>query len=141
MWHPDYQQRLGAWVDLRAQHQSQDFSEYLLAVNHWWNQTPWQPYYLHWDDLAVWPDPWQLIADDVFCGVARALGIAYTIILSDPEKLHEVEMAETDSDNLVLVDDGKYILNWSPSEIVNISSAEINIKRIIKRTQLEQKLG
>jgi hypothetical protein len=31
----------------------------------------------------TWPDPWQLLSDDVYCEVARGLGILYTITLLD----------------------------------------------------------
>ena len=140
MWPPRYQDRLNQWVELRDRCRDLDIEDCLILVNDWWFQSPWRPYYLHWDDFPGWPTPWELLEDDVFCGLARALGIVYTIILIEHEKIHEVELIETDADNLVLVNRGKYILNWHPSQVVNISSTNLNIKRIISSTQLEQRL-
>jgi hypothetical protein len=92
----------------------------LENINRWWFRTPWQPYYLHWDDQANWPDPWQLLSDNVFCEVARALGILYTITLLDRPDMTLVDMILTqDGVNLVLVGKEKYILNWEPSTVVN----------------------
>jgi hypothetical protein len=139
MWPSAYQDRLEKWVQLRERCRDRELVHALQDINDWWFQTPWRPYYLHWDDHATWPTPWELLEDNIFCGLARALGIMYTIILIDHEKIHEVNLIETSDDNLVLVNDGKYILNWSPSEILNINS--VNIKKIISSEQLKRRLG
>ena len=140
MWPHSYQTRLQSWVSLRNHCQSLDLEQSLQQINQWWFAAPWRPYYLHWDDHAQWPDPWQLLNDNSFCGVARALGIVYTIILMEHEKILEVELVEVDHGNLVLVNGGKYILNWDPEDIVNISSNSFTTKRIINSKQLEQRL-
>lgn len=140
MWRHSYQDRLQAWVNLRNHCQSLDIEQSLEQINQWWFAAPWRAYYLHWDDRENWPDPWELLADDIFCDLARALGIAYTIIMIEHEKILEVELAEVDSGNLVLVNGGKYILNWDPGELLNISSTRFDIKKVINSEQLKQKL-
>lgn len=132
MWHNHYHDRLSAWVDLRNRCQDLDLAKSLLEINRWWFGSPWRPYYLHWDDQVTWPDPWQLLADNHYCDLARALGMLYTIDLMDRSDIACCELVEADCGNLVLVDKGKYILNWAADELLNIQSQNIIIKR---RTQ------
>jgi len=141
MWSKDYQTRLGQWVQLRHESVTLDLEPCLLRVNNWWQQTPWRPYHLHWDDYLSWPGPWDLLADDVYCGLARALGIVYTLLLIDHDKVDEVELVETDEGNLVLINKGKYILNWAPDEMLNIHSAHLVVKKTINSNKLRHLLG
>jgi hypothetical protein len=120
MWHKDFASRLSAWAELRGKVQSMPLEQILQTVNAWWYQAPWTGYYLHWDDMAKWPDPWQLLSDNIYCDVARGLGILYTITLLDHEDLTSVELVLTeDSRNLVLVNKEKYTLNWDTDVVVN----------------------
>jgi hypothetical protein len=110
----------------------------LLAINSWWFLTPWQPYYLDWLDQPAWPDPWQLLNDNVYCDLARALGILYTISLLDRADLTDATLVlSQDGHNLVVVDKSKYILNWSPDTVVNTSQA-IKIRRQLSQSQIKQ---
>jgi hypothetical protein len=141
MWCADYQDRLLQWADLRDRCHVMEVEEALDTINLWWAKSPWQPYYLHWDDWRTWPNPWDLLSDNMFCSVARALGIVYTIELSKHEKIHEVSLIQTQDDNLVQVNDGKYILNCGAGELLNIHSANITIKKRIDSTKLQHLLG
>jgi len=127
MWPQDYSARLRAWADLRIQCESLVLPASLDRVNIWWQQTPWQPYYLHWDDRDHWPDPWQLLNDNIYCDLARALGMLYTITMIDRGDIIDVELVDTDQGNLVLVNGGKYILNWCPSLECDIPSKAFTI--------------
>ena len=92
----------------------------LEDINTWWFRAPWTAYHLHWDDSGAWPDPWQLLSDNVYCELARGLGILYTITLLDRADLAPVELVLTaESGNLVLATPEKYILNWASDTIVN----------------------
>jgi hypothetical protein len=93
----------------------------LEEINSWWQQTPWRAYHLHWDDQADWPDPWQLLSDNIYCDLARGLGILYTITVLDRYDLKDAVLIESDRGNLVLVENGKYILNWDQSPGLNIN--------------------
>ena len=135
MWYPTFAARLESWNLLRDQCQSAPLESALEAINDWWFESPWRPYYLHWDDQATWPDPWQLLSDDVYCDVARALGILYTITLLDRADMASARMVLTeDGDNLVQVAKEKYILNWKKDSIVN--SLEFKIKRQYQQKQI-----
>ena len=138
MWPKTFTARLDAWADLRRQCQTVDTQQALVLINSWWFHCPWRPYHLHWDDRATWPDPWQLLDDNIYCGLARGLGIMYTITLLDRPDLQDAEMIEVDSDNLVLIGQGKYILNWDRDQIVNINLTPQTSRRSITQQQIKQ---
>jgi len=129
MWPLTFSARLESWSLLRDRCQNISLESALDAINEWWFLAPWRPYYLHWDDQATWPDPWQLLSDDVYCDLARGLGILYTVILLDRADMADAELILTETgDNLVQVAKEKYILNWSRESVVN-TFQEIKIKR------------
>jgi hypothetical protein len=140
MWPTQFERRLAAWNNLRQSSADQTLPELLQSVNSWWHQTPWCPYHLHWDDRNTWPDPWQLLSDNVYCDLARALGIMYTIVLIDHTDVTDSSIIETESGNLVQVNQGKYILNWGREIVLNTSLEQQKITNVIDfndiRTQL-----
>ena len=136
MWPQTFSSRLENWNSLRVQCQTLPLEQSLKTINSWWFQTPWRPYYLHWDDQKTWPDPWQLLSDDVYCDLARALGILYTITLLDRADMASAALVLTESGhNLVLVAKEKYILNWDPDNVVNTIQA-VTIKRQYQQQQI-----
>ena len=141
MWQSKFEDRLDSWVRMRHSVREMAIFPALQTVNQWWAESPWRPYYLHWNDQKDWPDPWELLSDNHFCDVARALGIMYTLVLLERDDINEAVMAETNLGNLVLVNDGKYILNWSPDEVLNISSTKITITRSLDSSEFAHLLG
>ena len=136
IWPKTFADRLEAWSALRAEAHALNCQEALEKINAWWFQIPWKPYYLHWDDQPVWPDPWQLLSDNIYCDLARGLGILYTISLLDRADLTPATLVLTEQgDNLVLVAKEKYILNWSPDSVVN-TFQEVKIARQLKQQQI-----
>jgi hypothetical protein len=140
MWPHTFPERLTAWAQLRAQAASLPLDQALKIINTWWFQTPWRPYHLHWDDAATWPDPWQLLDDNVYCGLARGLGIMYTITMLDRSDIQDAVMIENGSDNLVLVDKSKYILNWDADTVVNTSPDITMSRRHVSQDKIKQQL-
>lgn len=133
IWPATFAARLESWNQLRDQVQNLSVESALEDINDWWFRAPWRPYYLHWDDQATWPDPWQLLSDDVYCDLARALGIVYTITLLDRADMAPVDLILTETgSNLVQVAKEKYILNWMPDSIVN-TFQEVKIRRQYKQ--------
>ena len=138
MWAKTFAGRLESWYSMRQQCRALSVESTLITINSWWFSTPWQPYYLHWDDQPAWPDPWQLLNDNVYCDLARALGILYTISLLDRADLTDATLVlSQDGHNLVMVDKSKYILNWNPDTVVNTSQA-IKIHRQLLQSQIKQ---
>lgn len=141
MWPISAESRLQHWARLRQEAVSTaDLERCLLLVNAWWHNTPWQPYYLHWNDWRNWPGPWDLLADNHWCGLARALGIMYTLMMLERSDITDIDIIECNHDNLVQVNKGKYILNWSPDDLLNISSKDIVIKKNISSREFQSKL-
>ena len=120
-----YEDRLVQWNQLRADNQSNNLEEALLAINDWWQLLPLDLHYLHWDDVERWPDPWDLLADGIFSSTSKSLGIVYTLHLINRPEINNLQFAQTkEGDNLVLVNQGKYILNWAPGEMLNTSTTQ-----------------
>lgn len=135
-----FEDRLRAWNQLRDSSIHLPIEQCLAAINQWWFQMPWQPYYLHWDDLRDWPDPWQLLSDNIYCDVARGLGIMYTITMLDRADMQDSRLVEENQNNLVLIHSRKYILNYSPDDILNTYLESGNIRREVTQQQIKQKL-
>jgi hypothetical protein len=136
MWPQTFDSRLESWNLLRNQCKQLPVKTSLEKINQWWFGSPWRSYYLHWDDQETWPDPWQLLSDNIFCEVARGLGILYTINLLDRADLAPSELILTqDNANLVLATKEKYILNWQSDQIVN-TITKVKIKRQYQQHQI-----
>jgi len=135
-----FEERLQQWNRLREISSTLSLEDGLLVINQWWFQTAWCPYHLHWDDLKDWPDPWQLLSDDVYCDVARGLGIMYTIIMLDRADVQDARLVEEDQRNLVLVNQRKYILNYNHDDILNTYLESGKIRRELNQHQLKQKI-
>ena len=136
IWPATFAARLESWNLLRDRCQNLPLESALDEINQWWFHAPWQPYYLHWDDQPDWPDPWQLLSDDVYCELARGLGILYTISLLDRADMADATLVLTQDDgNLVLVAKEKYILNWKAEDIVN-TFTKVTIKRQYQKHQI-----
>ena len=133
MWSQDFSARLQAWANLRNQCTQSPLAQAMADIDVWWQQTPWRPYYLHWGDHDRWPGPWELLNDNVYCDLARALGIMYTVVMIERNDITAVELADTDQGNLVLVNQGKYILNWHKGDELNIPSKQFTINQRLDR--------
>jgi hypothetical protein len=140
MWPAQFEPRLAAWNQLREISFDQTLPDALQSINLWWHQTPWCPYHLHWDDRLTWPDPWQLLSDNVYCDLARALGIMYTVVLSDRLDVSDSSIIETDQGNLVQINQGKYILNWGRDIVLNTSLEQQKISNVINYSDIRSQL-
>lgn len=116
MWAKTFSERLIAWNQLRAECAALDTPLALEKINQWWQETPWRPYYLHWDYQEEWPTPWEILDDNIYCPLTRAIGMIYTIAILDlPIRAELVET--TDGDYLVVIDGGTQILNWDSTTL------------------------
>ena len=137
-WPATFEARLDSWNQLRTQVADQPVESALETINSWWFQSPWTAYHLHWDDQITWPDPWQLLSDNMYCEVARGLGILYTITCLNRDDMDSAQLVLTNDDrNLVLLDKSKYILNWDRTVVLNTSS-EIEVKKSLHQSQITQ---
>jgi len=136
IWPATFAARLESWNLLRDRCQNLPLESALDEINRWWFTAPWRPYYLHWDDQLTWPDPWQLLSDNVYCDLARGLGIVYTISMLDRMDMVPATLVLTeDGSNLLQVAKEKYILNWQADQIVN-NFTKVKIKRQYQQDQI-----
>lgn len=140
MWHTEFGERLRGWKDLRDRSSKLELGPALMDINDWWWQAPMINHSLHWKDFPDWPDPWTLLGQSGFCDLARALGMLYTVEMSDRIDVETMMLIETRENNLVLINTDKYIMNWSPGVIVNNLSPAIKINRSIPALALIKSL-
>jgi hypothetical protein len=134
MWKLQTSERMARWRDFRKQLTQMSMDDALLATVEFWRTCPYTPYYLEPSKPETWPDPWQLVEENYYCDVAKALGILYTVYLSEHKNSIEYEIRiykdpETGFIyNLVYLNQGKYVLNLVDSEIVNNTSIDKKFK-------------
>lgn len=138
MWPQTFHGRWQNWLDLRQQCQHQSIAHTLSSINSWWMSTPWQPYCLDWSQQHLWPDPWQLLSQNIYCPVARALGMLYTINMLKRDDLSDSELIlSQNGHNLVRVEKSKYILNWNSDTVDNVSQ-DLQVYKQLRLRQLPQ---
>ena len=126
--------RLGHWKTFRSQLADLSLPEALEATNSLWQSCPFTPFYLDVERPETWPNPWELIQENYYCDLAKALGIVYTLHLSD-------HSAELDPEIRVYYDpvrqyhyhiayfaQGKYVLNLIEDEVVNKQQIDQQMK-------------
>ena len=138
----NYEARLSDWYDLRVHLEDSALEEKCVNIDKWWQRAPLVTHHLHILDSENWPDPWELLVENTYCEVARAVGICYTLILLD---VNAVEIAEaTDKMGndvvLVLVDNAKYILNYFPDTVLSNTLSDFNIKRTVSIDKIKTKI-
>lgn len=114
-----------------------------MKVDKFWQECPLVNHYLHPADIVDWPTPWELLSDNNYCLYARALGMAYTLLLLGIENIDFVDAIDDNSENvcLVLVDNAKYILNYHPNMVVNMKLSDFSDIRYLDLTTLYKKIG
>lgn len=121
--------RLTRWKEFRQSIDKLSLEQAVGEVNSMWSTAPFVTYYLPPDRPAEWPDPWELLAENYYCDIAKALGAMYTIYFTGHKNTDMSVEIYYDYNtkvrsNVLNVADGKYILNYYPFEIVNTKQIE-----------------
>ena len=136
MWNLKPDERLRHWQDFRQSINKQSFTEALHTTQHLWCYAPYVAHYLTTDHIEEWPGPWELIYENYYCDLANALGIVYTLYLSNHKTDLEIQIfsdvTTKEQINAVVVQGGKYVLNYIHDEIVNKEQMPQNLKLIRK---------
>ena len=136
--------RLRSWREFRTFIESLPLEHALSQTAEFWAGAPFVPYCLDSAAPGSWPDPWTLIYENVYCDVAKCLGIVYTVALTTHRLNTTIEFKQyqdpkTGYDyNLACFDQGKYILNMIDGEVVNIKLVNETLK--FKRQYNEKEL-
>jgi hypothetical protein len=138
----NYEARLQAWYDLRKIVENYTTKEKCIEIDKWWQNAPLVNHHLHLLDSESWPGPWELLVENTYCTIARALGICYTLLLVGENNIDLVEATDMNGEDLVLVlvDNAKYVCNYWPDTVVNNCSDDFTIKRYIDISKLQLKL-
>lgn len=116
--------RLTQWKELRRTLSNQSLQMAVAEVNALWSTAPFVARYLVAESPEKWPDPWELLAENTYCDIAKALGILYTIYFTSHKnvqmelRIYYDHTSQVRS-NVVWINGGEYILNYWPHEIVN----------------------
>jgi len=136
MWQPRFDDRLLEWRELRNKSAQLSLEDALVTVDQWWQRAPLTNHYLHLDEYEKWPLPWDLLADDVYCDLAKCLGIVYTLMLIKHEDIQSIRILQLEDFYAVEVN-SSYILNYIPNEIVNTNTLpDLRIKRSLSSDNL-----
>ena len=146
MWPITAEDRLREWYLLRTQAVHLPLEECLHTINDWWANAPQNKRHLNWWEMHDWPSPWDLLAENVYCDLAQALGIVYTLSLSShsdasaPEiHIYRDEISRL-TYHLAIFDQGKYVVNFLDNEIVNIKSLNKTMQLQYQYTRADLKL-
>jgi hypothetical protein len=138
----NYDTRLKNWYELRSQIEGTLIQNKCVEIDEWWQKAPLVNHHLHILDTNTWPGPWDLLVENTYCTVARALGMCYTLLLAGVNDIELIEATDVSSEDvvLVLVDNAKYILNYHPGTVLSNTLNNFTIKRHIDISELQLKL-
>ena len=138
-----YEVRLQDWFQLRQSVNNLSTQEKCIAIDNWWQHAPLVNHYLHPHDIDNWPNPWELLSENTYCEVARALGICYTLLLLGIKDI-DLVLAKNDNNEdvvLVLVDNAKYILNYWPNTVISNTLKDFKVVDKLDITKITDKIG
>jgi len=138
----NYDTRLKSWYELRSQIEGTLIQNKCVEIDEWWQKAPLVNHHLHLLDVDSWLGPWELLVENTYCTVARALGMCYTLLLAEVNDIELVEATDTNGEDvvLVLVDNAKYILNYWPDTVLSNTLNDFTIKRHIDISKIQSKL-
>ena len=142
MWNQLPSERLRFWHDFRKNISQKTLEEAVFDAQHLWSYAPYVAHYLTTDHIEEWPGPWELVYENYYCDLAKALGVVYTLYLSEHKPELEIrvyyEPSTKEQYNLVFVDKGKYVLNYVHDEVVNKTqiNADLKLSRTISAAEL-----
>ena len=142
MWNLHPSERLRYWQSFRSELDQKPKSEAIKDTLHLWSYAPYVAHYLTTDDITIWPNPWELLYENYYCNLAKALGIVYTLYLTKHRSGMEIRIyldpASMEQYNLVFIDQGKYVLNYIYDEVVNSTQIDrgLQLKKVIPSTDL-----
>ena len=115
-------ERLIKWKDFRQRLELSD--DPLLEVSQFWSKAPFVNLFIDPNTPSTWPDPWHLVLDNRYDDLAIALGMLYTIKLTQRfiDSDFEIHMSmpeQKKSQKFFLVVDKKHVLNYEYASVID----------------------
>lgn len=138
-----YEARLQAWFQLRQHVINLPIEQQCITIDEWWQHAPLVTHHLHPYDMDNWPDPWELLSENTYCEVARALGMCYTLLLIGIKDIELVLATNETAEDvvLVLVDNAKYIMNYWPNTVISNSLKDFKVVNKLDLETIIKKIG
>ena len=138
-----YEARLQDWFQLRTSVTSLPIEQQCITIDKWWQDAPLVTHHLHPQDIDNWPDPWELLSENTYCEVARALGMCYTLHLIGITDIELVLARNNIAEDvvLVLVDNAKYILNYWPDTVISNKLKDFKVVDHLDIKKIKDKIG
>jgi hypothetical protein len=138
-----YEARLQDWFQLRTSVTSLPIEQQCVTIDEWWQQAPLVTHHLHPQDIDNWPDPWELLSENTYCEVARALGMCYTLHLIGITDIELVLARNNTAEDvvLVLVDNAKYIMNYWPDTVISNTLKDFKVVQKLDLQTIITKIG
>ena len=135
------QERLLAWQQFRQHLDTLSFEQCVYETNNFWNTAPISNQYYCQTLSEQWPMSWQLIIDNVYDDIGKGLGMLYTIYYT--KHICELEFVcgthNSNDYNIVLIDNGKYTLNWNLEVQLNTPTQTKAAKRFAAKELIKRK--
>ena len=128
IWHDiNCRDRILKWREWRNSLTLLSLEDCLKEVAVAWAKAPIVNHYLIPDEISEWPDPWNLINDNIYCDLSITLGMFYTLTLCDNPNINDnvrIEIYKSNDGwiNLCSVEGGLYMLNYNLGSVVNNST-------------------
>lgn len=124
------EERISEWRHFRQRIQHLDRMDMMRETAVLWAKAPLVSHYLEPDYCDEWPSPWTLIADNMYCDIGTALGIFYTLFLTerfDNRDLEVVIYKDSTGFRPAVIVCEKYALNIMYRDVVNTTTLDKNL--------------
>lgn len=98
----NYDTRLRSWYELRTKIESLNIQTKCVEIDRWWQDAPLVNHHLHILDSNTWPGPRDLLVENTYCTVARAVGMCYTLSLVGITDIKMIEATDKMGEDLAL---------------------------------------
>lgn len=138
----DYNYRIREWKSLRIEIRTLPMNQLCVMVDDWWQQAPLINHHLHWADSDSWPDPWTILSENIYCPLTRAIGMCYTLLMSDITEVNLITACDHQAEehHLVVVGNAKYVLNYHPKSVLSTSLADFSVVRELSTNCIRERI-
>ena len=132
-------ERLIKWKEFRQYLELS--SDPLLEVAQFWSKAPFINSFIDSTTPTNWPDPWHLVLDNRYDDLAIALGMLYTIkltqrFMNSQFEIHMSMSAKEKSQKFFLIIDKKHVLNYEYASVIDFCQVSDTSDIIWQGTQL-----